>query len=287
MAQGPSVFRKAPSNPFNDGILGRKIFKNLSLEDFVAILGISTAVSLFKESFGRCNVEPFDMGQVLKPLPRLGWAFDTYLEIVPWHQLSRLLTVMQDLTNSLFRQATAKVYQYAFDHNELAKCITDSLMLRQVEKDFLNVKSFPELWILLSTPVMAAESKISDGLLEQLSSVALPGSSSVVPRYGVPTSLLFSKDSPTLPSFTNEFLGEVLLLARGPLALVAKDKGLMASSGPLERQSSGYSVSDSFKTTLLLRALKKTKSLLGTELQVVRRLPKAKPWKSRPCKGGM
>lgn len=132
---------------------------------------------------------------------------------------------------------------------------------------------------------MAAESKISDGLLEQLSSVVLPGSGSVVPLYGVPTHLLFSKDSPTLPSFSDVFLGEVLILARGPLALVAKDKGLIETAGPQDRRISGFSVSDSFKTTLLLRALKKTNNLLGTELRVVRKLPKAKPWKSTPCKG--
>lgn len=144
MAQGPSSFRRAPSNPFNDGILGRIIFKNLSLEDYVTILGISTAVSLFKENFGSCNIEPFDMRQVTKPLPRLGRDFVTYLEIVPWHQPSRLLKVMQDLTNSLFRQATAKVYQYAFDHNELANRIIGTLGLSPVEKTFLSVGRFPE-----------------------------------------------------------------------------------------------------------------------------------------------
>jgi hypothetical protein len=52
-----------------------------------------------------------------------------------------------------------------------------------------------------------------------------------------------------------EFLGEVLLLARGPLALIAKDKGLMASSGPLGTVSN---VDTAFITKTIIKAVLKT-----------------------------
>jgi len=116
---------------------------------------------------------------------------------------------------------------------------------------------------------MVAQTEVSILLEDYLR--AYSGNRALVPLSGVPLTPLLSKGGVGLHSFGLDFLGEVLLLARGPLALIVRDKGLLAATGPLGNFSN---VRETLTGKLLIRALKKAYNL---PLNLVKRAYKGIP----------
>jgi hypothetical protein len=151
----------------------------------------------------------------------------------------------------------------------------DKLKCTDLEQEFL--RSIPEFWILLASPFIRAETRISESLEKYFRSYS--GNRSLVPLSGVPLTPLLSKSKDNGPDFTQEFLGEVLLLARGPGALVAKDQGLLASSGPLGAVSK---IGEAFTRKLLIRALNSEfKIRFNIRKSSYKGIPSVKSWKGQ------
>lgn len=94
---------------------------------------------------------------------------------------------------------------------------------------------------------MAAEERISQLLLEYLNSFST--GSSLLPISGISLAPLLNKEFDVNMEFSLEFLGEILMLSRGPLALMARDKGILA-------RATTKNVAKAFTSRLLVRVTK-------------------------------
>jgi len=124
---------------------------------------------------------------------------------------------------------------------------------------------------------MAAETKLCDELEKYYLSFC--DNSRLVPLSGIRLTPLFKKGGHNVLEFPLDFLGEIIILSRGPIALVSKDKGIMRSRGMPEV----LSVESSFWNLILVRTLKKfvPPLLQGVERKILKGIPLAKPWVKR------
>jgi len=125
---------------------------------------------------------------------------------------------------------------------------------------------------------MAAETKLCDELEKYYLSFC--NNSRLVPLSGIRLKPLFMKGGHSVLEFPLDFLGEIIILSRGPIALVSKDKGIIRSSG----MPGVLSVERAFWDLILVRTLKKDYEpplLRGVERKVLKGIPLAKPWVKR------
>lgn len=124
---------------------------------------------------------------------------------------------------------------------------------------------------------MAAETKLCDELEKYYLSFC--DNSRLVPLRGIRLVPLFKRGGHNVLEFPLDFLGEIIILSRGPIALVSKDKGIMRSRG----MPGVLSVESSFWDLILVRTLKKfvPPLLKGVERKVLKGIPLAKPWVKR------
>jgi len=124
---------------------------------------------------------------------------------------------------------------------------------------------------------MAAETKLCDELEKYYLSFC--DNSRLVPLSGIRLKPLFMKGGHSVLEFPLDFLGEIIILSRGPIALVSKDKGIIRSSG----MPGVLSVERAFWDLILVRTLKKdfVPPLLRVDGKVLKGIPLAKPWVKR------
>jgi len=125
---------------------------------------------------------------------------------------------------------------------------------------------------------MAAERKLCDELEKYYLSFC--DNSRLVPLSGVRLKPLFMKGGHSVLEFPLDFLGEIIILSRGPIALISKDKWIIRSSG----MPGVLSVERAFWDLILVRTLKKDfvpPLMIGVERKVLKGIPLAKPWVKR------
>jgi len=97
-----------------------------------------------------------------------------------------------------------------------------------------------------------AESTISDKLISYYQFFS--SGTRFIPICGISIIPLLQKDKDPTLDFPLEFLGEIMLLARGPISLICRDKGLLATNRPLDFNKN---LSRHFISKMLVRVLKK------------------------------
>jgi hypothetical protein len=243
------------SGPFKVGSLKLEDSKGLTLEHFLTIFGIFSGLIYFRRNYTKelqtgQHLYRRQLNEIHSTSPFLDEDLGSYLNDMPLHYWISLDKGISTLTQKLFQQAAFQVNTLAFDHNPLIEAWTKSINLKGEELE--KITAFSEFWILVSSPFIRAETEISDKLAVYYNSFS--SGHMVTPLSGISIIPLLQKDiDPTL-EFPLEFLGEIMLLARGPISLISRDKGLLAANSPLDFNKN---ISSHFTCKMLIRVLKK------------------------------